>query len=200
MHAHIRGWGLNLQGSTRTMKMYRIIFASALFASLLPFGSTDVIPESFVYGNVSQYTVRYLSVSGRDTASCLANQDYPPAVTSKIEYCRTLQFALTGSYNFFSENISRVIVLARSGSYSFGVTGIKIYHSNHIILSKIPGEEGEVLLSCDDLAATSYNNLYYYNSSYLSVNGVVLSRCGQYSTALVTISARRLVISNTTFR
>ena len=182
------------------MWKHHIIFVSALVASLLPLGSTDVIPKSFVYRNVSQYTVRYLSESGRDTGSCLANQDYPAALTSKLEYCRTLQFALTGSYNFSSENISRLIVLVRSGSYSFGATGIRIYHSNHIILSKLPGEEGEVLLSCNESTATSYNNLYYYNSSYLSVNDVVLSRCGEYSTALAAISVWRLVVSNTTFR
>lgn len=182
------------------MKKQHTILVSALVASLLPFGSAAVIPKSFLYRNVSQYTVRYLSEAGLDTSSCLANQDYPAALTSKTEYCRTLQFALTGSYNFSSENISRVIVLVRSGSYSFGDTGIRIYHSNHIILSKLPGEEGEVFLSCYEFADASYNNLYYYNSSYLSVNGVVLSRCGQYSTALAAISVWWLVISNTTFR
>lgn len=183
-----------------TMKKHHLIFVSVLVASLLPFGSAAVVPDSFVYRNVSQYTVRYLSESGRDADSCLTNQDYPATLTSKVEYCRTLQFALTGSYNLISENISRVIVLIRSGSYSFGATGIMIYHSNHIILSKLPGEEGEVFLSCNEFAATSYNNLYYYNSSYLSVNGVVLTRCGQYSTALAAVSVWRLMISNTTFR
>lgn len=173
---------------------------SVLFVYLVPFGGASIIPEGFVYRNLSQYTVRYLSETGRDTNSCLANQDYPATADTIIEYCRTLQFALTGSYKFFSENISRVVVLVRSGNYTFGATGTKVYHSNHVVLSRLPGDEEEVVLSCSSYDEREYNNLYYYNSSYIALNDVVFTRCGQQSTPLATLSVRKLVVSKTTFR
>ena len=175
---------------------------SVLLVSLVAFSFSEaaIIPENFVYRDLSQYTVRYLSEAGSDTNSCLENQDYPVTVNSTIEYCRTFQFALTGSYNFLTEFINRLIVLVRSGSYRFGPTGTKVYHSNHVILSRLPGEGGEVVLTCSSLDEFNYNNLYYYNSSYIALNDVVLSQCGQQSTALATLSVRRLVVANTTFR
>ena len=160
----------------------------------------NIIPESFIYRDPSQYTIRYLSETGSDSESCLENQDYPATANSTIQYCRTFLFALTGSYDFSTVNINRVIVLVRSGSYTFGPTGTRIYHSNHVIMSRLPGEEGEVVLSCNSLDELNYNNLYYYNSSYIALNDVVLTRCGQQSTALATLSVRKLVVANATFR
>ena len=177
-----------------------LLFLSALLVSLLPLSEARIIPDSFIYRNLSQYTIRYLSESGRDTSSCLADQGYPAAVNSTTESCRTLQFALIGSYNDISEDISRLIVLARRGSYTFGATGIKIFRSNHIILSKLPGEEGEVVLSCIEFDEAFYNNLFFNSSSYIALNDVVLTGCGQQSTALGTIAVSEIVISKTTFR
>ena len=171
-----------------------------VLACIVAFSEANIIPESFIYRDLSQYTIRYLSERGSDGDSCLENQGYPATPNSTIEYCKTFQFALTGSYNFSTENINRVIVLVRSGSYTFGPTGTRIYHSNHVIVSRLPGEEEEVKLSCNSLDELNYNNLYYYNSSYIALNGVVFTRCGQQSTALATLSVRNLVVANTTFR
>ena len=174
---------------------------SFLFAALVPTSCwASIIPENFVYRNLSQYTVRYLSEKGRDTASCLANQGYPAPANSTVEHCRTLLFALTGSNNISSQYIDRVIVLALSGSYSLGDSGIMIFHSNHIILSRLPGEGGEVVLSCSQFDEFYYNNLFYFNSTYIALNDVVFTRCGAQSTAIGTLSVRTLVISNIIFR
>jgi hypothetical protein len=164
------------------------------------FGEATIIPGSFIYRDLSQYTVRYLSERGSDSGSCLENQYFPATTNSTIEYCRTFQFALTGSYNFSTEYINRVIVLVQSGNYTFGPTGTRVYHSDHVIVSRMPEEEGEVVLSCNSLDEHNYNNLYYYNSSYIALNDAVLTRCGQQSTALATLSVRNLVIANVTFR
>ena len=171
-----------------------------LLASIVAFSEAKIIPESFIYRDPSLYTIRYLSETGSDTDSCLENQDYPATANSTIEYCRTFLFALTGSYSFSTENINRLIVLVRSGSYTFGPTGTRIYHSNHVIVSRLPGEEEEVVLSCSSLDELNYNNLYYYNSSYIALNDVVLTQCGQQSTPLATLSVRNLVVAKTTFR
>ena len=171
-----------------------------VYVSLAAFCGADVIPDNFVYRDISQYTVRYVSESGSDSGSCLANQTYPATANANIDYCRTVQFALTGSYNFSSENISRVIVLALPGRYLLGESGIKIYHSDHVILSRLPGETREVILSCSKFKEFSFNNLYFYNSSYIAVNGIVLTQCGQQSTALSVLSVKTIVVSNTTFR
>ena len=170
-----------------------------LFASLAALTSAGFIPDSFLYRNVSQYTVRYLSETGQDSSSCLDDQGYPTPANS-IEYCRTLTFALTGSYDFSSENLTRILILALPGSYAFGATGIRVYRSNHIVLSRLPGEEGEVVLSCSSFDEFSYNNMYYYESSYIALNDVVFTGCGRQSTALATLSVRNLVLSNTIFR
>ena len=171
-----------------------------VLACIVAFSEASIIPESFVYRDLSQYTVRFLSEGGSDGDSCLENQYLPAAENSTIEYCRTFQFALTGSYNSSTEYINRVIVLIQSGSYTFGPKGTKIYHSDHVIVSGMPGEEGEVVLSCNSLDELNYNNLYYYNSSYIALKDVILTRCGEQSTALATCSVRNLVITNVTFR
>ena len=158
-----------------------------------------LIPDSFIYRNFSQYTVRYLSEAGEDSSSCLVDQGYP-APADSIQYCRTLIFALSGSKIPPAVYLNRILVLALPGSYALGDSGTRIWHSNHIILSRLPGEEGEVVLSCNSFEEFSYNNLYYYNSTYIALNEVVLTRCGQQSTALATLSVRNLVISNSTFR
>ena len=158
-----------------------------------------IIPDSFIYRNFSQYTVRYLSEAGEDSSSCLVDQGYP-APTDSIQHCRTLIFALTGSKIPPALYLDRIIVLALPGSYTLGVNGTRLWHSNHIILSRLPGEKGEVVLSCNSFEEFSYNNFYFYNSTYIALNGLVLTRCGQQSTALATLSVRNLVLSNSTFR
>jgi hypothetical protein len=185
------------------MKMFLWATSCVVLAYIVAFSEASIIPESFnIYRDLSQYTIRYLSERGSDSGSCLENQYFPATPNSPIEYCRTFQFALTGSYNFSTEYINRVIVLVQSGSYTFGPTGTRVYHSNHVIVSRMPEREGggEVVLSCNSLDEHNYNNLYYYNSSYIALNDVVLTRCGQQSTALATLSVRNLVIANVTFR
>ena len=181
--------------------MLRWSISCVALAYIVAFGEASIIPESFTYSDLSQYTVRYLSEGGSDGDRCLENQYFPAAQNSTVQYCRTFQFALTGSYNNSSaECINRVVVLIRSGSYTFGPIGTVIYHSDHVILSRMPGEEGEVVLSCNSLDELNYNNLYYYNSSYIALKDVILTSCGERSTALAIHSVRNLVIANVTFR
>lgn len=201
--AGLKGYCDTIQHEGKFMKMLHR-FICVVLAYVVAFnGEAKIIPEGFIYRDLSQYTIRYLSERGSDTDSCLENQGYPTTPNSTVEHCKTFQFALTGSYNFSTVNINRVIVLVRPGSYTFGPTGTRVYHSNHVIVSRLPGEEedgGEVVLSCSSLDELNYNNLYYYNSSYIALNNVVLTGCGQQSTALATLTVRKLVVANSTFR
>ena len=42
-----------------------------LSASASPSAGSEIIPDAFPIRNTSRYTIRYLSESGSDTASCL---------------------------------------------------------------------------------------------------------------------------------
>lgn len=174
--------------------------ALAYLAALLAFSApaspsvgSEIIPEAFPVRDMSQYTIRYLSESGSDTASCLSNQTYPMNPDSNTtQYCGSLIYALTGGRN--------LIVFILPGSYSMGERGIAIYNYQNIIMSKMPDTSEEVIVRCDRYLEDKFNNLFVMNATNFALNGIIFTGCGSYSTPIRLEESLNAVVSNCTFR
>lgn len=177
------------------------VYLAAILAFSTPASPTagpEIIPEVFPIRNTSQYTIRYLSEGGNDTASCLSNQTYP--VDPQLgQYCGSLVYALSGGTNFQS-HVRNLIVLILPGSYSMGERGIVIFNYQNIVLSKLPGNSGEVVIRCDRYLEDNFNNFYVANAVNFALNGLVFTGCGSYSTPVRLEDSHNAVISNCTFR
>lgn len=182
------------------------VYLAALLAFSAPASPTlatagpDIIPEAFPVRDTSQYTIRYLSESGNDTASCLSNQVYPQ-LDNTTQHCGSLVYALSGASGFRSYNVSNLIVLILPGSYSMGERGIEIFNYQNIVLSKLPDTySGEVIIRCDRHLEDDFNNFYVVNAVNFALNGLVFTGCGSYSTPIRLNNVLNAVISNSTFR
>lgn len=182
------------------------VYLAALLAFSAPASPTlatagpDIIPEAFPVRDTSQYTIRYLSESGNDTASCLSNQVYPQ-LDNTTQHCGSLVYALSGASVFRSYNVSNLIVLILPGSYSMGERGIEIFNYQNIVLSKLPDTySGEVIIRCDRYLEDDFNNFYIVNAVNFALNGLVFTGCGSYSTPIRLNNSLNAVISNSTFR
>lgn len=164
--------------------------------------ASDIIPDKFPLRDLSRYTVRYLSESGSDTKSCLSTQLYPPdplAANSTL-HCESLIYALTGGQHFRSDDKSNVIVLILPGIYTMGDRGIEIYDFQNIILSKMPGTSGEVVIKCTRMLEDNYNNLFIVRALNFALTRIVFTKCGSYSTPVRLQDSSNAIINDCTFR
>lgn len=185
------------------MKVWVYLAALLVFsAPALPTAGSEIIPEVFPVRDMSQYTIRYLSESGNDTASCLSNQTYPvdPQQDNTIQQCGSLIYALSGGTSFRSYNVRNLIVFILPGSYSMGERGIEIYNYQNIVLSKMPDTSGEVIIRCGGYLEDNFNNFYVVNATNFALNGLVYTGCGSYSTPIRIDASLNAVTSNCIFR
>ena len=200
-HAHTRTFVSANGRATVDMKPYTYLLALFL---LVPGSSraSDIIPDKFPLRDVSRYTVRYLSESGNDTESCLSSQLYPPdpLAASATLHCGSLIYALTGGQYFRSDDKSNVIILILPGSYTLGDRGIEIYDFQNIILSKMPGTFGEVVVKCTRMLEDHYNNFFVVRALNFALTGIVFTKCGSYSTPVRLQDSSNAIIKDCTFR
>lgn len=195
---HVRG----VEGALGLLQMEVYTCLLVLFTFMPRIrGATDIIPERFPTRDLADYTVRYLSECGNDTESCLSGQLYPPSPQDgDSQHCRSLIFALTGGGSFQSRDKSNVIVLILPGSYPMGERGIEIFDYRNIILSKMPGTVGEVVVKCSRMHEDNYNNFFIVRALNFALTGIVFTECGSYSTPVRLEESSNAVITNCTFR
>ena len=190
-------------GSEVNMKAWVCLAAFLAYsAPASPTVGPKIIPEAFYDRNISQYTIRYLSERGSDTSSCLSNQTYPmdPQQENTTQHCKSLIYALSGGTNYRSDNVRNLIVLILPGIYSMGERGIAIFYYQNIVLSKLPDSSGEVIIRCDRYLEDNFNNFYVVHAINFSLDGLVFTGCGSYSTPIRLEDSQNAVISNCTFR
>ena len=162
---------------------------------------TDIIPDSFPVTNLAEYRLRYLSEQGNDTNSCLTGQVYPPSRSNATtQDCGSLLYALTGGRDFHSDNESNIIVLLLPGSYTMGDDGIEINNYRNIILRKMPGTSGEVIVKCNAFLDEGFNNLFVTNTTNLVLDGIVFTECGPHRSPVRLQNVFNLTVSDCTFR
>lgn len=182
------------------MELHTYLLALLLLTPRLS-RTSDIIPDNFPLRDLSRYTVRYVSESGNDTASCLSNQLYPPDLLSSATlHCGSLVYALTSGHHFRSDDKSNVIVLIFPGSYTMGDRGIEIYDFRNIILSKMPGASGEVVIKCTRMLEDNYNNLFIVRALNFALTGIVFTECGSYSTPVRLQDSSNAIVRDCTFR
>lgn len=159
------------------------------------------IPPHFTSQNMSNYTVRYLSMDGMDGEDCRVNQAFPYD-EAQASPCRTLRYAITGGHKYMTDNVTNVIVLVLPGKYSYGDVSIWLNHAENVAVRRLPDAEleGEAILNCTDFLESSYNNFYFVRSNYVHLEGLVFTECGPHSHALSFRLISFLVIANCTFR
>ena len=168
-------------------------------------GGAVFILDSFTTKDLSAYTIRYLSEGGRDTEACLSGptnaQDHQ-VNASTVQYCGSLLYSLTGGNNsLFAGNDSiSLIVLVLPGTYLMGERGVKIINHLDIILSKMPESSGEVVFKCNEFNEVDYNNLYFYYTRNVVLNGIVFTECGPYISPVNIQEAVNVTVSNCVFR
>ncbi len=173
-----------------------------LFVLLLPLVSSHLlIPPHFTSQNISDYTVRYLSMDGEDAEACQTSQPFPYDV-DRGKPCRTLRYAITGGHAYMTDDVTNVIVLVLPGKYSYGDVSIWLNYAENVAVQRIPGAgwEGEAILNCTEFLLSSYNNFYFVYSNQLLLDGLVFTECGPHSHALSFHVVSSMVINNCTFR
>ena len=174
-----------------------VILATLLFSA----GESTVIQDGIPVNNLSEYTVRYLSEDGNDMESCLSDQGYSPLNNSRtVEYCGSLIYALTGGYKNESSNAANLVVVIQPGQYDIGDQGITILRYENIFLTKMPGIVGEVIFKCSQFLEDSFNNIYVVHGVNISLNSIVFTECGSFSSPLRLQHTLNVTISNCTFR
>ena len=149
----------------------------------------------------ADYTIRYLSLDGSDTEDCLKNQTYPPPSSgNRYEACGSLRYAVTGSQAFRSFNVSNVMVLIWPGEYGYGNVTMYMTNFTNIVVSKMPGSKGEVVLHCDDHLSSDYNNIYFTYSSYILLKELVFTGCGSLSPGMAATRVDHICIEGCIFR
>ena len=167
----------------------------------------ELIPNSFMVKDISEYKIRYLSEKGNDTDSCLFGQVYPPSrrpdtAVNTIQHCGSLLYALTGNHRGRdSYIINNTIVLILPGSYLIGSEGVKIINSQNVIIRKVPDIPGEVILRCNEfIEEDDFNNLYMRDVTNLALIGIIFSDCGPRTSPVALQHPINAVVSDCTFR
>ena len=197
-----RDGGVGRSGEVNMKAWVYLAALLAYFAPTSPTAGAEIIPEAFYDRNISQYTIRYLSESGNDTASCLSNRTYPVDLQQEntTQHCGSLIYALSGGTNYRSCNVRNLILFVLPGIYSMGERGIEIFNYRNIVLSKLPDTSGEVIIRCDRYLEDNFNNFYVVNAVNFALEGLVFTSCGSYSTPIRLEDSLNAVISNCTFR
>ena len=166
------------------------------------FVDATIVEDGLPVSNLSQYTFRYLSEDGNDTESCLSSQTYPPGQDNSTmsEYCGSLIYALSGSYNYSSRDVEYLVVIILPGRYSMGTRGIEIIRYKNIYLTKMPGATGEVIIRCDTFLDDKFNNLYVITGVNISLTNIVFTDCGSSGSPVRLQETLNAVVSNCTFR
>ena len=168
-------------------------------AALIP----AMIPESFTTKDLSAFTIRYLSMDGRDTDACLSSdqnlQVNTTIINNTIQSCGSLSYALTGGNSTPLENLN-LMVLALPGVYLLGNRGVNILHYQDIILSKMPDTSGEVIFKCNEFLEAQYNNLYFFHTTNVTLNEIVFTACGSFISPVNIQQAANVNISKCVFR
>ncbi len=161
----------------------------------------ELIPSHFTNQNISQYSVRYLSMVGSDGQACLRSQPFPYD-RIQVQPCRSLRYAVTGGNEYMTNNVSNVIVLVLPGKYSYGNVSIWLNYAENVAVRKVLSTEieGEAILNCTEFLPTSYNNFYFVYSNYVLLEGLVFTECGPHSHALSFHVISFLILTNCTFR
>ena len=189
------------------MEILKLLYITAFFLlssrtdklAAVDIDLTQIIPASFPYQDINQYTVRYISKDGNDSESCLSNQ--VNSSSSVIQYCRTLQFAVTENVtNAEVTGVANMVLLLLPGEYTLGIKGIELHNAQNIVVRKVPGVGGEVVLSCEAYDERNFNNFFVNASNYVSFEGLVLNRCGPRSPAIRTVNTGGVVVKECVFR
>ena len=179
-------------------------FATALhvYAQTSTSSLVDLDPK-FPGSTIADYTLRYLSTNGNDNEECLQSQSFPPVSDhgeNRSSTCGTLRYAITGSHNVSSFNVSNVVLLIWPGQYGYGKLGVSMTNFINIVVRKVPGSEGEVVLQCDEYLNNVYNNLYFFESSYVLLKELVFTKCGPLSPGMATYRTQNIRIEKCIYR
>ena len=181
-------------------------FPEALLGAGLPEATLGgLIPASFPNRDPSSYTIRYLSqLLGSDSEDCLTSQlhtgtDSPGA---KVQYCRTLRYALTGQHSGqMFQDIHNLILVVSPGTYAFNFNGpLEVSHSSNFIIAKDPLLSGEATFKCDTLREDRFNNLHIFRSENLALQELTFTQCGPFSYAVSLSRVTNLLLRSNTFR
>lgn len=164
-------------------------------------GGRVFIPDSFTTKDLSAYTVRYLSIDGKDTEACLSSPVYTQVNASiannTVQYCGSLIYSVTGGNSSQSTNL---IVFVLPGIYQIGVNGTNIIGYHNIILSKMPDTSGEVVFRCNEFLEMGFNNLFIKHTSNIVLNEIVFTDCGPYTSPVDIRNTNNITVSKCTFR
>lgn len=162
--------------------------------------NSSLIPEIFENQDISSYGFRYVSNDGADNSECLLNQSYPVDSSLPSTYaCASLGYAILGT-NETSGAPHNIIVLVYPGLYDLGEKGIELRSSRNVIVSRVPGEEKDVVFKCFEYTDDDFNNFFVYQSTEIAFIGVIFERCGAFSTPLVITEVTTVFIANCAFR
>lgn len=161
---------------------------------------SQFIPPDFPNQNISDYSLRYLSVNGTDAPGCLQSQPYP--YSDDAEPCGTLRYALTGGYRHITDNGSNIILLVLPGRYAHGNVTIWMNNYRNIVVRKIPGFDldDEVVFYCERFLQDDFNNFYFTRSEHIVLQELVFTKCGPRSPGMATKQVSNLLITNCVYR
>ena len=161
-----------------------------------------VIHDGLPVDELENYTVRYLSAErGNDTTSCLSSQAYPPgSLENGTDYCGSFVYALTGGYERVSRDVSNLVVIILPGTYQLGKDGITLVGYSNVFLTKMTDTPGEAVIKCYEPVEDRFNNLYVVAATNFSLNGIVFTECGSYSSPVRLQRTINSTVSNCTFR
>lgn len=168
-------------------------------------GGAVFIPDSFTTKDLAAYTIRYLSMDGKDTEVCLSNpanvHDLYQVNASTVQYCRSLLYALTGGNSSLPGNDSiSLIILVLPGTYLLGERGVTILDYGDVILSKMPNTSGEVVFTCNEFNKVEFNNLYFNYTRNVVLNELVFTECGPHISPVNIQEAVNVTVSYCVFR
>ena len=188
---------------TPALILFCAIFQPLMAVRLTPDMIGTLIPASFPDADrdPSNYTIRYLSqLNGNDSVACLENQLYSATDDDAVdvEYCRTLEYSLTGEVNVtIANDIQYLILIISPATYVNRLT--KLYNSHNIILVKNPLYQDEVIIHCEEYSVDVVNSLLVVAANFALI-GVTFSHCGPLSPAVIIIQSVNITVDSCNFK
>ncbi len=194
-------------------KMFAVLLC--LLLGLLAFGGSSppqpsaeemlngLIPARFSpRGDLSSYTIHYLSQSSSsaDSEACLQPQPPQGEANSTLQSCSTIRYSLSGGERSGTTfyNTSYLILVVSPGKYPYNGT-IELIDFSNIIIAKNPLEEDEVVFMCDG-KDDQFNNMYFRVADNIALLGITFSNCGPLSAGITIRKANNVVIDGCSFK